>query len=111
MRLGNLDGAGLLCGVCQTRCEAHYSCPELGGASIQLGVSPPGMLPGAELASPWLSFSAKHNWCSVGHVGCIWGSQEVRRALTLLRVSQQLHSGIFGVLTLVLCSAKGQEKS
>lgn len=69
------------------------------------------MLPGAELASPWLSFSAKQKWCSVGHMGCIWGSQEVHRALTLPRVSQQLCSGIFVVLTLLLCSAKGQEKS
>lgn len=60
---------------------------------------------------PHLSFSAEHNWCSVGHMGCIWGSQEVHRALILLRVSQQLHSGVFGVLTLLLCSAKGQEKS
>lgn len=71
----------VLCGVCQIRCEAHYSCPELGGASMQLGVSTPGMFPGAELASPWLSFSAEHNWCSVGHMGCIWGSQKVHRAL------------------------------
>lgn len=110
-RLGNLDGAGLLCGACQTWCEAHCSCPELKGASTRLGVSIPEMLLGAALASPGLGFSAEHNWCTVGHMGCIWGSQEVHRALTLLRVSQQLHSWIFGVLTLLLCSAKGQEKS
>lgn len=36
---------------------------------MQLGVFIPGMLPGAELASLWLSFSAKHSWCSVGHMG------------------------------------------
>lgn len=44
-------------------------------------------------------------------MGCIWGSREIHRALTLLRVSQQFHSGIFVELTLLLCSAKGQEKS
>lgn len=105
MRQGSLDGAGLMCGVCQAQCEAHYNCPELGGASTQLGLSTDSV---AELASPWLSFSAEHNWCSIGHMGCIWGSQGVHRALTLLWCPS---SFILWSADLLLCSAKGQDKS
>lgn len=42
------------------------------------------------------------------HLGQSEGTQS---SFTLLKVSQHLHSGIFGVLTLLLHSAKCQEKS
>ena len=71
----------------------------------------PALFPAAALAWSRLGFSAEHHWCSAGCRGCIWGNREVQRALVLLRVSQQLSPGIFGVLTLLLCSAKGEEKS
>lgn len=65
-------------------------------------VPAPALLLGAVLAWSRLGFSAEHHWCSAGHRGCVWENQEVQRALVLLRVSQQLHPGIFGVLTLLL---------
>lgn len=109
-----LDGDSLVCGACQTLYEAHCGCPEPGGASTELGELTSAhtcVATGAALAWSRLGFSPEHKWCSAGYRGCVWGDQEVQRALVLLRMSQPLHPGIFGVLTLLLCSAKGEEKS
>lgn len=43
--------------------------------------------------------------------GAVQGDQEVQRTLVLLGMPQQLCPEIFAVLTLLLCSAKGEEKS
>ena len=100
--------------VCQTLLEAHCGCLEPGGASTQSWkssqVPAPALLPGAALAWSTLGFSAEHHWYSAGPRGCLWEEQEIQRALVLLRVSQRLCPRIFGVMTLLLCSAEGEEK-
>lgn len=102
-----------MCGVCQTLSEAHCSCPEPGGASTQSWessqVPTPALLPGAALAWSRLGFSAGHHWCSAGHRACIWKDQDRQPLYLLLRVCQQLCPRIFGVLTFLFCSAKGEE--
>lgn len=72
--------------------------PTLSWESSQ--VPAPALLPGAVLAWLRLGFSAEHQWCSAGHGDCIWGDQEVQRAVVLPRAA---------VLTLLLCSAKSEE--